>query len=111
MNAPTVKIPSLKEIVEKYNLGTSNTKTDTLIDKTFVIDAVKPFNSRFGENAHSYFITAHYPETGEVFTTVLGGTAVVDTLDKLGENGVAPPYEVTLRQINGGKFGRYYTLE
>lgn len=103
---------SLMELLKDAGLYGPQIPADQLIDHRFTIRAAKQFQSSFKEGEHAYFVTAFDTETGEVFTTVLGGKAVVDMIDLLAQSNFQAPVIVTLRWQEGkGKFKGYYTLE
>jgi hypothetical protein len=102
---------SLTKVLQEMGLSGPRVPADQLVDTTFTILRAKPFQSSFSEDAHAWFCVCQAKDDGEVFTTVLGGQAVVDILDALVATGMTNPLEVTLRQVSGGRFGRYYVLE
>jgi len=110
---PNVKLTPypLKAILAKYGLSGPRVPAKSLIDKTFVIRGAKPFPSTYDPNKHAYFCVCVDLETGELFTTVLGGSAVVDILDAIANTDLQQPLEVTMRLVEGGRYGRYYVLE
>lgn len=101
----------LGEILKKYGLSGPRVPASELIDLTFVVLAARPFGSSFDPDRHAYFCVCADKGTGETFTTVLGGWAVVDILDAICNSGFDQPLEVTLRRVEGGRYGRYYALE
>lgn len=102
---------SLAKILQEMGISGPRVPAEQLVDDTFVILRAKPFQSSFNEEAHAWFCVCQAKGGEEVFTTVLGGQAVVDILDALVSTGITNPLEVTLRQVAGGRFGRYYVLE
>lgn len=102
---------SLTKVLQEMGLSGPRVPAEQLVDTTFTILRGKPFQSSFQEDAHAWFCVCKAKDGGEVFTTVLGGQAVVDILDALVATGLTNPLEVTLRQVSGGRFGRYYVLE
>lgn len=110
--APVGATPqTLQSVKEELGIPDVITPAAELVDTTFIIRSAKSFESSFQEGAHAFFCTCAYPETGEVFSTVLGGQAVVDILDAYVASGADNPLSVTLRKNEGGRYGRYYTLE
>ena len=105
---PTV---SLTKLLNDMGLAGVRVPASELIDRKFLIIRAKPFQSAYNEEAHAWFCVCIDPDINEVFTTVLGGKAVVDILDALTATGIDNPLEVTLRQVMGGRYGRYYILE
>jgi hypothetical protein len=84
---------------------------ENLVDERFIIMGAKAFQSSFAEDKHAYFCVCKNSSTGEIFTTTLGGQACVDILDALAASEFSSPLEVTLREVEGGRFGRYYQFE
>jgi hypothetical protein len=105
---PTV---SLTKLLNDMGLAGVRVPASELIDRKFLIVRAKPFQSAYNEEAHAWFCVCIDPDINEVFTTVLGGKAVVDILDALTATGIDNPLEVTLRQVKGGRYGKYYVLE
>jgi len=105
---PTV---SLTKLLTDMGLAGVRVPASELIDRKFLIIRAKPFQSAYNEEAHAWFCVCIDPDVNEVFTTVLGGKAVVDILDALTATGIDNPLEVTLRQVKGGRYGKYYVLE
>jgi len=105
---PTV---SLTKLLNDMGLAGVRVPASELIDRKFMIIRAKPFQSAYNEEAHAWFCVCIDPDVNEVFTTVLGGKAVVDILDALTATGIDNPLEVTLRQVKGGRYGKYYVLE
>jgi hypothetical protein len=105
---PTV---SLTKLLTDMGLAGVRVPASELIDRKFLIVRAKPFQSAYNEEAHAWFCVCIDPDVNEVFTTVLGGKAVVDILDALTATGIDNPLEVTLRQVKGGRYGKYYVLE
>jgi len=105
---PTV---SLTKLLNDMGLAGVRVPASELIDRKFLIVRAKPFQSAYNEEAHAWFCVCIDPDVNEVFTTVLGGKAVVDILDALTATGIDNPLEVTLRQVKGGRYGKYYVLE
>lgn len=101
----------LSDILKQMGLSGPRVPAVNLVDKTFSITGAKPFESSFGKGKHAYFCTCIEQESGEIFTTVLGGGAVVDIIDALANSEFGAPLLVTLRLVKGGRYGHYYTLE
>lgn len=102
---------SLAAVLQEMGLSGARVPAEQLVDTTFTILRAKPFASSFAADSHAWFCVCRAKDGGDVFTTVLGGQAVVDILDALVATGMTNPIEVTLRQVSGGRFGRYYVLE
>lgn len=104
-------VVTLGSILKEMGISGPRVPADQLVDQVFVILRGKAFQSSYNEAAHAWFCVCKDSHTGELFTTVLGGGAVVDVLDALVATGLPNPLEVTLRQVVGGRYGRYYVLE
>ncbi len=108
---PKLKPVLLAGILQEMGLSGPRIPASELVDRTFIITGAKPFESSFKGGEHAWFCVCVDPELGEVFTTVLGGLAVVDIIDALAKAGLSAPLQVTMRQVQGGRYGRYYVLE
>lgn len=84
---------------------------ESLVDTLFTILGAKAYQSSYDPEDHVYFCVCRNDKTGEMFTTSLGGSAVVDVLDSLSAAGVDRPLRVKLSQIESGSGRRYYVLE
>ena len=102
---------SLQRVLSEMGISGPRVTAEQLVDQTFTILRAKAFPSAYAEGAHAYFCICQPQGGGDVFTTVLGGQAVVDVLDALFATGLTNPLEVTLRKVEKGRFGRYYILE
>lgn len=122
-----------KEAKEKFDPSGDRIPAKDLIDRTFIISEIKPFESSFGDGGTAFYIKATLPDTGELFNTILGGSVTGEVLAsfmdlnaqlqealELGDNdqiayltglGAGAPIKVTLREMSGGKFGRYYAFD
>jgi hypothetical protein len=98
-------------IAAELGISGPRVPAENLIDTTFIILGAKSYQSSYKDENHVYFCVCKDAATKEVFTTSLGGAAVVDVLDALVATKFNRPLKVTLRQVEGGKFGRYYVLE
>lgn len=101
----------LNDILSAMGLTGPRIPATELVDHQFDIMSARQFDSAYKEQAHAWFCIGRDVETGELFTTVLGGQAVVDVLDALTHAGLNQPLRVTLRLKAQGRFGRYYILE
>jgi len=102
---------SLTKILTEMGLTGPRIPAAQLVDQSFIILRAKPFQSAYDEQAHAWFCVCTDVATGENFTTVLGGQAVVDVIDALAATGFEKPLVVTLRLVQGGRYGRYYVLD
>lgn len=86
-------------------------KTVKLIGRTFLVTKARWMKSTKGKGGHFYTVQAQDEETGELFSTLLGGVAVVKVIDTWMRQETRRPLRVTLREVEGGEFGRYYVVE
>lgn len=107
MNEPI----GISELLAQTGALSEMVKAELLKDETFFIIAMNPFESRFEGQGHAYHCICKETLDGDYFRTVLGGTAIVRHLDAICEMGLTNPIRVTLKFIDGGKYGGYYTLE
>lgn len=108
---PEAKPKSLAEINEQYGIEAPHQKAEDLVDETFAIMGLRRIASDMGLRGYYYFATCADPKSGEVFTTALGGTVLLDKLDALIQAGVAEPTIVTLRYRERGSDNSYYFFE
>lgn len=101
----------LSNLLQEMGLAGPRIPAEQLVGTTFTILRGKPFQSSFQSDAHAWFCVCRSKDTQDVFTTVLGGQAVVDILDALVATGMSNPLEVTLQWKEGGNFSGYYVLE
>jgi hypothetical protein len=129
----TLKPVDLAVVRETLNPQGRKIKAEDLIDTTFTIVEVHPYESAFEGGQPTVYWCKCVDEAGELFNTTLGGQKLVQALGdvcalnaaaftaaqmgddaevaKLEELGANRPLKVTLRQVHGGKFGRYYDFE
>jgi hypothetical protein len=129
----TLKPVSLLDIKERLDPTGRKVKAADLIDQTFTIVELHPYESTLNKEAPTVYWVKAVDAGGELFSTTLGGKQLVEALDsiaslnaeaataremgddarvaELEEMGANRPLTVTLRQVKGGKFGRYYTFE
>jgi hypothetical protein len=101
----------LADVLKSVGLTTAVTPTEELVGKTFIIQALKVFKGAFEGQDHCYFAICADIETGEIFNTTLGGSAVVEVLDALNAAGLNSPLVATLQQHMSVAGRKYYTLE
>ena len=101
----------LSDLTKQMGLTGPRIKASDLVGKPFVILAAKTFGSSFDPERHAYFCIIRDVETNQIMTTVLGGFAVTDILDAVCESDFRQPLLVTLTLHEGGRYGKYYTLE
>ena len=86
-------------------------KTRELLGRPFLVMKARQMRSTKGKGGHFYAVQAKDEETGELFRTLLGGVAVVKVVDVWLRQSSRRPLRVTLREVEGGEYGHYYTLE
>lgn len=84
---------------------------ENLKDKTFHIVRMNRFRSRFEAQDYAYHCVCSEVLGEDFFRTVLGGEAVIKHLNLICELGITNPIRVTLRYVEGGRYGGYYVLE
>ena len=108
-----VKIEPVKlgEVIDRYAPTGEKIEASELVGKEFTILRARAFNSRFEGQSHAYFVVGILEEDQKMYNTVFGGAAVVELLDQFIKAGFDRPLTVTLTLNEGGRYGRYYTLE
>jgi hypothetical protein len=83
-----------------------------LIGQTFQIRAAQAVESELKEGSHYYFCACVDMDTGEKFTTTLGGQVITELIDAYIGSGQTAPMVVTLRFAEGkGLYDGYYYVE
>ncbi len=101
----------LREVLEEMELIGPHVKAEDLKGQTFSIYKAQPFKSMGKKGGNAYFCHCLDQEKAEIFTTTLGGQAVVEMLELYFKHGPGAPIQVTLNWQEGGEFGGYYTLD
>lgn len=101
---------TLDELNEVHNLILKHRKTSELVDETFIIYGLNKFASKYKGQKYAYFAYCQ-DQAGDRFTTVFGGVAVIDILDKLIAVENTDPVTVTLRCKALGDEQTLYTIE
>ena len=101
----------LRDALVEMDLIGPHMKAEELKGETFSIYRAKPFQSMGGEDERAYFCHCVDLKNGEIFTTTLGGRAVVELLELYFKHGPGAPIQVTLNWNEGGAFGGYYTID
>lgn len=118
---------------DRFDPDGDKVKAQELVDRTFNVTYLKPFDSSFDESKECYWVKGVDVETGQLFNTVLGGTVVCEilngfyelnrqyhealangddaTAEALAEMGAGAPIQLTLIRKEGGKYGSYYDFE
>jgi hypothetical protein len=86
-------------------------KTRDLLGKTFTIYKVRRMASNKRKGTHFYAIQAVESGSGKLFNSLLGGVAVVKVIDTWLHQSNRRPLTVSLEEVQGGEFGRYYILK
>lgn len=129
----TLKPVDLAAVKERLDPQGRKVKAADLVDQTFTIVELHPYESSLNKEAPTVYWVKAVDAQGELFNTTLGGKQLVEALGnvaalnaeaataremgddarvaELEELGADRPLTVTLRQVKGGKFGRYYTFE
>lgn len=100
----------LGDVLKEMGLTAPMVPARELIGEEFVILRGRRFTSRFSENKHAWFIIFKYPDDDEIYSTILGGDAVVELLDAWASTNRYEPLLVYLEWVNGGRYGGYYRL-
>lgn len=85
-------------------------KTRDLLGRPFFVLKARSMRSTKGKGGHFYAVQAKDEDTDELFTTLLGGVAVVKVIDTWLRQTPRRPLRVTLSEVEGGEFGHYYIL-
>jgi len=108
---PNLKPLKLRDILDEVAPMGERKLAEDLIGCEFEIVRARPFVSRFPTQDHAWFVVGATVPNGELFNTVLGGSAVVEILDAWSKTGRSEPLVVTLGWVQGGRYGGYYVLE
>lgn len=109
--AKDAKPVKLRDTLEEMDLIGPHVKAEDLKGQTFSIYRAKPFASMGGQDERAYFCHCTDMQKAEIFTTTLGGRAVVELLELYFKHGPGAPIEVTLNWHEGGEYGGYYTID
>ena len=101
----------LRTVLEDLDLIGPHVKAEDLKGETFSIYRASAFDSMGEKGGSAYFCHCVDLKNGEIFTTTLGGQAVVDLLELYFKHGPGSPIQVTLNWNESGAFGGYYTIE
>lgn len=101
----------LMGVLQEMKLVGPHVKPDTLIGDVFNIYGARRIESDMQEEGHYYFCKCLDPSTGEIFTTSLGGQAIMDLLDAIFTHGPGQPVQVKLGFLKQGKYDGYYVFE
>ena len=114
---PTLDAPKdakpvvLRTVLEDLNLVGPHTKAEDLKGQTFSIYKAQPFKSMGEKGGNAYFCHCLDEVNAEIFTTTLGGQAVVEMLELYFKHGPGAPIQVTLNWNEGGEYGGYWTID
>jgi len=112
LDAPMDQEPVvLRTVLEELNLIGPHVKAEELKGQTFTIYKAQPFASMGEKGGNAYFCHCTDMEKAEIFTTTLGGQAVVELLELYFVHGPGAPIQVTLNWNEGGEYGGYWTID
>jgi len=112
LEASTADKPvDLLQVARELDIVAPHQKAEDLVGQTFTIYGARWVPSTLSPGDHYYFCRCVDPETGEKFTTSLGGQAVVDVLDGYFGARVDKPITIKLGFVRQGSFEGYYVLE
>ncbi len=129
----TLKPVDLAALKEKIDPQGRKVKARDLIDTTFTIVEMRPVESTLNPEQDHYYWVKAVDGAGELMNFSLSSQRLVEALDdiaalnaelasaremgddervkELEEVGAGRPMTLTLREVKGGKYGRYYTFE
>jgi len=102
------KPQTLEQLNKEYELTVLHQKAEVLVGETFTIFGMRKIPSDKPGPGYYYFCNCQDPESKELFTTSLGGQALIDMLDKVLAKQVKNPFTVTLDFVKGGDYDGYY---
>lgn len=105
---PKKKAVELNAALEELGLVAPHQPAEELVGTTFQIRSCKAVDSEEQEGRHYYFCECVDPESGERFTTSLGGQVVVEKIDAYIASGKVEPLEITLGFAKGRGVGEGY---
>ncbi len=85
-------------------------KPHDLLGKPFELLAVKRLPSRKAKEGYFYVAQCRSADTRALFTTTLGGPAVLKVVNAWLRNGAKRPLKATLQEAEGGEYGHYNVL-
>ena len=107
-HAPDVEPVALEKLNEQYQLSHPHMKAEELVGETFTIFGMRKNESTYDEQKYYYFCHCQDAKSKEVFTTSLGGQAVLDILDRIIELKIKEPFIVQLDFVKQGANEGYY---
>ena len=112
LDAPKDQAPVvLRTVLEDLNLIGPHVPAAELKGQTFSIYKAEPFASMGEKGGNAYFCHCLDEAKAEIFTTTLGGQAVVELLELYFKHGPGAPIQVTLNWNEGGEYGGYWTID
>jgi len=105
---PDEKPQTLADLNKEYELTVLHQKAEVLVGETFTIFGMRKVPSDKPGPGYYYFCNCQDPKSKELFTTSLGGQALLDLLDKVIVKAVKQPFTVTLDFVKGGDYDGYY---
>ena len=86
-------------------------KAADLMNKPFDLLAVRRLTSHKSTEGYFYVAQCRDPETKTLFSTTLGGPAVLRVVNAWLSKGAKRPLRATLKEHEGGEYGHYNVLE
>jgi len=85
-------------------------KPHDLMGVPFELLAVKRLPSRKSKEGYFYVAQCRHVDTRTLFSTVLGGSAVLRVVNAWLSKGAKRPLRATLNEVEGGEYGHYNVL-
>lgn len=106
------KPTSLVKVLQELKIIAPHQDAKDLVDTTFLVRRARAVESDQSPGSHYYFCECVDPDTGEKFTTTLGGQIITEYIDAYISSGQTAPIEITLKFAAGkGQFEGYYFVE
>ena len=98
------------DFIEEVDPKGEPIKAGELVNQMFRIRKLRRFNSAYEGQDYVYFAVVQLVADDSLRNVVLGGQAVVASLDIIAAQGVNVSIVARLEQHEGGQFGQYYVL-
>ncbi len=105
------KAMTVEQAKADLDIGYPHIKTDDLKGKSFTIVGLQTFKSTLNPDIDPFFALCRDEDTGELWTTILGGKQPVEFLSAYMAKGGTRPLAVTLTFVEQGTYDGYYRLE
>jgi len=86
-------------------------KSAEILDVQIQVIKVRKLTSTKSKDGYFYVAQCRNVNSGELFSTALGGSAVLKTVDTWLRTKPTGPLMGTLREVKGGKYGKYHVFE